>query len=149
MSSSKTIKAITGLILLNARPLLIGALILLGVIIISPLLTNAQTSGPAFIFSDTSIQKSDLDILQSTNESTSYIYTINSSDGRIMYDPTSDYTVAFHPTIFNTYGASAGGIIAFIANNPELAGLLLAVIILMVITYALLTLLAFIILRRK
>lgn len=95
--------------------------------------SNAQQVGPAFTFSDKSLQKSDLDIFQIMNGSMVYVTTINSSSGKIIYDPTSDYVIAFHPTIMNTYGASANGIVDFLVNNPELDAIIVAAVIILVL----------------
>lgn len=93
----------------------------------------AQSVGPAFSFSDKSLQKSDLDVFQVTNGSMVYVCTINSSSGKIIYDPTSDYVVAFHPSIMNTYGASANGIVDFLVNNPELDAIIVFIILIVVL----------------
>ncbi len=105
---------------------------------------HAQEVGPAFSFSDLSLQKTDVKIYQLNNGSMVYVTTINTSSDYI-YDPTSDYIMVFQPTLASTYGSSPEGLIAFIQDNPELAALVLICIVL----FVLLAVAAFMILRRR
>jgi len=90
---------------------------------------HAQSVGVAFSFSDVSLQHSDLKVYQINNGSMVYVMTINSTAGEFIYDPTSDYIVVFQPTIANTYGSSAEGVLSFVTDNPELAAIVLAVVV--------------------
>jgi hypothetical protein len=98
-------------------------LLLLGLLTVN---AGAQTVGPAFSFSDVSLQKSDLMVYQLANGSMVYLYTINSTSSFI-YDPTSDYVVVFKPSLVSTYGSSPEGLLNLITDNPELAALVLIV----------------------
>jgi hypothetical protein len=109
-----------------------------------------QDVGQAFTFSDTSLTPSDLDVYQITNGSMVRVPTINSSYGHIQYDPTSDYLIVFHPTLQNTVLTNPEGLIGYFINNPEIAAIILVVIIVLAVCLGTVGLvLLFMLLRRK
>jgi hypothetical protein len=87
-----------------------------------------QSDGPAFSFSDLSLDHADVKVYSVNNGSMMYITTINTSSNFI-YDPTANYVFVFEPTLSNTYGSSPEGVIAYIQNNPELSAIVLVLII--------------------
>jgi hypothetical protein len=112
------------------KKIIILLLAALTILAIMPQLGQAQEVGQAFTFSDVSLSPSNLDIYQLYDNSTMvYIMTINSTGGKFVYDPTSNYVVILKPTIANTYGSSPEGIFALAMDNPELAALVIILIL--------------------